>query len=80
MENIPRRVPPARLGALGRGGPRNVPPPSFRRPILYQVWTYGLIGRAFLKTLSGSDLARFKWMAGRFVKSGQPGATDSPCR
>jgi len=46
---------------------------GFPRPILHGLCTYGFTGRALLRTLCGSDPARFKSMSGRFSNPVFPG-------
>jgi acyl dehydratase len=46
---------------------------GFDRPILHGLCTYGVTGRALLRTLCDNDPARFKAMAGRFSSPVMPG-------
>jgi acyl dehydratase len=46
---------------------------GFPRPILHGLCTYGVVGRALLHALAGSDPARFAGMSGRFSKPVFPG-------
>ncbi|MEU6411750.1 MaoC/PaaZ C-terminal domain-containing protein [Microbispora sp. NPDC046933] len=48
---------------------------GFPRPILHGLCTYGIIGRALLHAVAGSDPARFAAMSGRFSKPVYPGET-----
>jgi acyl dehydratase len=48
---------------------------GFDRPILHGLCTYGVTGRALLRTLCGSDPARFHSMYGRFSRPVWPGDT-----
>jgi acyl dehydratase len=48
---------------------------GFSRPILHGLCTYGVTGRALLRTLCGSDPARFSSMSGRFTRPVLPGDT-----
>lgn len=46
---------------------------GFPKPILHGMCTYGITGRALLRTLCGSDPARFRAMEGRFSRPVFPG-------
>jgi acyl dehydratase len=46
---------------------------GFSQPILHGLCTYGVTGRALLRTLCGGDPARFTSMYGRFSKPVLPG-------
>lgn len=46
---------------------------GFERPILHGLGTFGITGRALLRTLCGSDPGRFGSMAGRFTRPVFPG-------
>jgi acyl dehydratase len=46
---------------------------GFDRPILHGLCTYGVTGRALLRTLAGADPARFTAMSGRFSSPVFPG-------
>ncbi len=46
---------------------------GFDRPILHGLCTYGVVGRALLHALAGSDPARFASMSGRFSSPVFPG-------
>jgi acyl dehydratase len=46
---------------------------GFERPILHGLCSYGVVGRALLHTVCGSDPARFLAMSGRFTHPVYPG-------
>jgi acyl dehydratase len=48
---------------------------GFDKPILHGLCTYGVTGRALLRTLCGSDPVRFQSMYGRFSRPVWPGDT-----
>jgi acyl dehydratase len=53
--------------------PRFAARAGFDRPILHGLCTYGVVGRALLHALAGSDPSRFTSMSGRFSSPVFPG-------